>query len=476
MRKMFRALYARILESDIQDALVLAQVYGGLLWAIDVDVYEAADLERHLVAQCLGRVQIPDIPKTRDLYLHVVSEPYHHGGHTRLMERLAGMHEEPVDLLVSRQVETSVHERLSDYFRCIEVAQGEQALERLQSIVDVLVRYEKVVLHLHPDDIVTIVACGLIKRALGKRFTVFFVNHADHAFNFSASVADYYFELSSYGHQIDKKRGLSARKCFLGIPIGNGLQGTLKPVEGKQGIKVFSAASAIKFKPSGGLDIRPSVRALLSKFPDAQLWVVGANPLTNTWWWPIKLRYPRRFFMMRHMPYAEYMSLVEQADFYMDSYPLPGGTAFAEQVLKGQRCIGLIGPMPGYTPAERLKVETVDQLLDTVEHPRDAVFDEVVSQIIESNGEQAVRARYLACVKRGECSSNPLIDTLLFRGDIDFLRVRGRIGSMIPVTLLDTLYRYDRRLAIDLVCGYRMWPGMKLAAKWLLVNMKRHWA
>lgn len=473
MRKLFDALHARILESDPEDALVLAQVYGGLLWAIDVDIYEAADLERHLVMQCSDKVRFPDIPQARDTYLHVVSEPYHHGGHTRLMERLARMHEEPVDLLVSRQMEVSVHERLTGYFKHIEVAQGEKALERLQSILQVLVRYEKIVLHLHPDDIVTIVACGLVKKALGERFTVFFVNHADHAFNFSASVADYYFELSSYGRQIDKKRGLAARKSFLGIPIGDTLQGSLKPIVDKQHIKVFSAASAIKFKPSGGLDIRPSVKALLSRYPGAQFWVVGANPLTNTWWWPIKLRYPRRFFMRRHLPYAEYMSLVEQADFYMDSYPLPGGTAFAEQVLRGQRCIGLAGPMPGYTPAEHLKVDTVDQLLDTIEHPRDSAFQEVVAQIFESNGERAVRARYLACVERGECSGNELMSAIPFKGDIDFLRVRGRVESMISVSLLDTLYRYDRRLAMALLRGYRVWPGVKLLAKWLLVNMKR---
>lgn len=35
--------------------------------------------------------------------MHIVSEPFMTGGHTRLMEKLASMHAEPVDLLISRQ-------------------------------------------------------------------------------------------------------------------------------------------------------------------------------------------------------------------------------------------------------------------------------------------------------------------------------------------------------------------------------------
>jgi len=116
MKQVVEQLHARILKAAPGPALAQAQVYGALLWAVDLDIYEAAALERHLVAQCTSLVTVPVASGTSRGCLHVVSEPYLQGGHTRLMERLAHMHEGPVDLLVARSAKPQVIERLNDYF------------------------------------------------------------------------------------------------------------------------------------------------------------------------------------------------------------------------------------------------------------------------------------------------------------------------------------------------------------------------
>lgn len=471
MKQVVEQLHARILKAAPGPALAQAQVYGALLWAVDLDIYEAAALERHLVAQCTSLVTVPVASGTSRGCLHVVSEPYLQGGHTRLMERLAHMHEGPVDLLVTRSAKPQVLERLNGYFAHIEVARGDDPCARLQSIVDTLAQYDKVVLHIHPDDILTTVACGVLKQQLGAAVTVYFVNHADHVFSFGASVADVYFEISAYGHHLDKKKHLSCQKSFLAIPIETSGAKVPDAAPTHERIKVFSAASAAKYKPHGGLDMRPSITAILDRFPNAECWIIGANPLTNTWWWTVKLRYPTRFFIRRHLPYKDYLAFAEKADFYLDSYPIPGGTAFAEQLLKGRRCVGLVAPIQGYSPADSLKVASVDQLLASIDHPRPSA--QVVEAVQRVNSVEAVKARYLACIERGEYSENLLAAMLPWSGDLDFMKPTGKVTSMIPADVFDALCRMDTKLALRALLSYAWVPRIKILIKVTLLRLAR---
>ncbi|RCL29123.1 hypothetical protein C6A77_03445 [Pseudomonas sp. AFG_SD02_1510_Pfu_092] len=471
MKDVIEQLQGRILDAEPASALVQAQVYGALLWAVDLGIYDAVGLERYLVDRCASQVTLPAAGGEVRGCLHVVSEPYMQGGHTRLMERLARMHEEPVDLLVARSAKPEVLERLAGYFEHIEVARGDDACARLQSIIDTLARYDKVVLHIHPDDIITTVACGLLKQQRGAALTVYFVNHADHVFSFGAAVADVYFEISAYGHHLDKKKHLACQKSFLAIPIETSGAKVPDAVPVHERIKVFSAASAAKYKPHRGLDMRPSIIAILERFPTAECWIIGANPLTNTWWWTVKLRYPTRFFIRRHLPYKDYLAFAEQADFYLDSYPIPGGTAFAEQLLKGQRCVGLVAPIQGYSPADSLKVASIDQLLTSIEQPRPSA--PVVEAVQRVNSLEAVKARYLACIERGEYSDNELAALLPWTGNLDFMKPTGKVTSMIPADVLDALGRIDTRLALRTLLSYAWVPRIKLLIKVTLYRLAR---
>ncbi|MBH3396278.1 hypothetical protein [Pseudomonas monteilii] len=471
MKQVVEQLQARILNAAPGPALAQAQIYGALLWAVDLNIYEAASLERHLTAQCASLVTVPATNGLSRGCLHVVSEPYLQGGHTRLMERLAHMHEGPVDLLVTRSAKPQVLERLAGFFAHIEQARGDDPCARLQSIVDTLAQYDKVVLHIHPDDIITTVACGLLKLQRGAAVTVYFVNHADHVFSFGASVADVYFEISAYGHHLDKKKHLTCQKSFLAIPIETSGAKVPDAMPTHERIKVFSAASAAKYKPHGGLDMRPSITAILDRFPNAECWIIGANPLTNTWWWTVKLRYPTRFFIRRHLPYKDYLAFAEKADFYLDSYPIPGGTAFAEQLLKGRRCVGLVAPIQGYSPADSLKVASVDQLLASIEQPQPSAS--VVEAVQQVNSVEAVKARYLACIERGDYSENQLATMLPWSGNLDFMKPTGKVTSMVPADVFDALCRTDTNLALRALLSYAWVPRIKILIKVTLLRLAR---
>ena len=53
--------------------------------------------------------------------------------------------------------------------------------------------------------------------------------------------------------------------------------------------------------------------------------------------------------------YDEYLRLTGGSDYYIDSHPMPGGTAFVEQFLKGKPCIGLKSKFFGYFLSGHIK-------------------------------------------------------------------------------------------------------------------------
>ena len=332
-------------EPELDAALELAHIYGNLLWFADVGIYDASDLEQELISRCTAtpnRVVVDVDAVVRGSVIHVVTEPYVTGGHTRLMEKLAGMHDRPVDLLITKRASKAALDRVSRYFKSVVQIGLCTPLERVFETTDVLSRYEKIVLHLHPDDIYTVVACGLLNRRAEQK--VFFVNHADHVFSFGCSVADYYFELSSYGRRLDALKKIKGVKSFLGIPIDvpEKKYESAKVHLNSESLHFITAASDIKFKPVKGLSLTVLLNRILTEYPNCKVSVIGSNIKTAYWWWLLKVKYKKRFLVIPIMPHSEYLATMQGADFFVDSYPIPGGTAFAEQFVLGRRCVGLV--------------------------------------------------------------------------------------------------------------------------------------
>lgn len=432
---------------SLEKALSLTEIYGGILWNADMGIYDAYDLEVGLVEA----FSISDFNGNTDCSkkdcIHVISEPYLIGGHTRLMENLAKMHPESVDLLITRKSKDDAVNRVASYFANVHLLSSFEREGKVKEIVSVITQYSRVVLHIHPDDILTVVACGIAKKICP--VTIYFVNHADHVFTFAASVADYYFEISLYGKNLDLRKRIKGQKTFLGIPISAPTDtNTVNFKEVEKPLRFFSAASAAKFKPIKGFEIMSSIDAILAKFEGSTFCVLGVNPYTNYWWWRLKIKYRNRLFLRPHLPYEQFKLQLNDAHFYMDSHPVPGGTAFAEQLLQGRRCIGLTSPIQGYSPADKLKSPNLDDLIRTIESWQ---YDEaIVKSVMQVHGLKSVQARYLDCLYQGLVSRNLIEESVYWSGDINFFREEGKIRSPIPEALFISLWRLNRTLSIKL--------------------------
>lgn len=475
MKRLFKDFEVAICKTtDLNQALTLASAYGNLLWFADVGIHDAPLVETDLIERCLtmADTSFTATSKERGGVLHIVSEPFMTGGHTRLMEKLASMHAEPVDLLISRHAAPDAKAQVCRFFANTRVVSATCPMDALTEMVCLLLSYEKAVLHIHPDDILVVVACGVAKRISG--IEVFFVNHADHVFSYGSSVADYYFELSGHGCRVDLTKQIQGRKSFLGIPINvpcGDIAVDFKP-EKRAPLLFISAGSDIKYKPRKGFSIFKLVARILDEYPTSTFMVIGSDVKKALWWWPLKLRYRSRLSIRAHLDFLKYNELVTKADFYVDSHPLPGGTAFAEQFVKGQRCVGLISPVQGYSPADRLKRTDINAVMDSIANYRRD--EEVLFAIEKVNAYESVQDRYLKCLYDGQVCANPLDSHGDWPGDTAFFEQEN--GSLKVDIALDTfllLSRLQRNLACRLFAALSVGKKIKLLAKMMLARKFR---
>ncbi len=470
MKSLIADLESRILsEEDLCTALDIARHYGSLLWFADIGIYDAPIIENNLIERCF---QFLKLCKFDRLYscvsvVHLISEPLLTGGHTRLMEKLAGMHEDPVDLIISRCASTRAEERVEGFFSRTSKVSSDRPLNVVIELVKLLCSYEKVVLHVHPDDICAVVACGVARRLFDIK--IYFVNHADHVFSYGTSVADYYFELSSYGRRLDLRKTIPGKKSFLGIPVKQmeapeALDFT--PTK-NQKLLFVSAGSDVKYKPNKGINIFALVSGILDEYKSSTFLVIGSELKKSIWWWPLKLKYPRRLEIRSHLEFDEYAETVARADYYVDSHPIPGGTAFAEQYLSGRRCVGLVSSIQGYSPADKLKRGSVDEVLLGIGDYRFSkiIFDEIVAV----NGVENVKSRYLACVLEDQTCDNILDISNEWTGDVVFFnKDRHLVNVDVSVSSFLALHHLGGGLAFRLLRSLTIMKRVKLLVKVLV--------
>lgn len=474
MKKLMADLQSRIFsEVDLGESLDIATQYGNLLWFADIGIYDAPAIERNLIERCLGEINNCTFERQDDCasVVHVISEPLLTGGHTRLMEKLAGMHEDSVDLIISRCASACAETRVKGFFSKTSKVSADGPLEVVIQLVKLLFSYEKIVLHIHPDDICSVVACGVVKRLFDKE--VFFVNHADHVFSYGTSVADYYFELSSYGSRLDLKKTISGKKSFLGIPVISGKASQnlgLTPTKDQE-LLFVSAGSDIKYKPNKGKDLFALVSHILDVYSSARFLVIGTNLKTSYWWWPLKIKYRGRLEIRAHLEFDEYRKAVADADYYVDSHPIPGGTAFAEQYLGGQRCVGLVSPIQGYSPADKLKRTNVEEVLHCIKNYQHS--DSIFAEIETVNGLENVKQRYLSCLFGGQSSENLLDASNEWAGDVTFFKKdEGRANVDVSAKTFISIYRLGEGLALRLLCALTFCKSIKLLVKVLVLVVR----
>ncbi len=326
------------------------------------------------------------VPKS---VLHVMTKAYFSGGHTRVVERWieASPDEEKHSLLLTSEAGQKLPPRLQKAVqnkngKIIRFSDWWSDLRKGLELRKIASEYEFVVLHVHPEDVVPLIAFG---NSQFKRPVIFY-NHADHKFWLGVGIADLVADLRRKGQEITLKFRGAQNSFILGVPselskpmVEKNKSEAREMLALPQNKKIIlTVGSAYKYKPLGKLDYLQIVQELL-KDENIIFVAIGPNYATLPLWKNVAEKTSGRLKVLGILPYEEVATYIAAADVVLDSFPMGGGTALIDAVSQN-RPVLFVDSILGQFDYLLDSVAQCSDFHNLVVRARDLVYDEILQQ------------------------------------------------------------------------------------------------
>jgi glycosyltransferase involved in cell wall biosynthesis len=285
-----------------------------------------------------------------------MSRAYDSGGHTRVVERWIERSPEGTkqSLLITRggkatkRLEQAVSSRAGIVHR---LGTFKSPIRKAKLIREISAKYKTVVLHVHMDDILPLLAFG----GCEAKPEIIHFNHADHRFWVGSTLPSLVLELRSWGGELSRNhRGIMKSK-IVGIPVDPTVSSlgfepncrTLArealglPVDAKI---LLTSGHSRKYIRTSKQSFPKAVRSLLQKRQDRLLVCVGPKIRNNSDWQDLLRDFPSQVVFVPIVGHDRFMKYIEAADLGLDSFPMSGGTVVLEMLSNGLPVISMTCP------------------------------------------------------------------------------------------------------------------------------------
>ena len=299
----------------------------------------------------LGAVPAVPVENRTRTVLHVLTQAYPTGGHSRLAWRWMSLDRSSRhSVILTNQYQLEVPQDLVDACEGrITSLTGTSLVDKVRELAPRLMEFDVVVLHIHPFDTVAVAACA----GTAGRPRTLLVNHADHVFWLGLSAADQLVNLRPASEWIasDRRTGSSDRFVRLPIPLdeptvaadaGPGVRRSLG-IESDEPL-LATVAEPYKFASSDGLSFTALISDLFRRLPSAHLVAVGPSPSSSDWT-NLGREFPTRVHLLGRTP--EYSAILSAANVYLDSFPFSSITSMLEAALHGVPVVTTSDPSRG---------------------------------------------------------------------------------------------------------------------------------
>ncbi len=426
-------------HSDLNEIIGKAQIYGSLCWHNHVSIYRQ-DFWEKLISEKILKEQYSHFKydSVTKENLHIASELYESGGHTRLLKNMLTMDTVIGDVLVTRQCDLS---NIIDSTHNYKVYQTKEKTT-IENIIKKCLKYKNIYLHIHPDDILSAAAVKVAKEISDNKIRIIFVNHADHCFSYGFYGADLVAEVSIFGFELSKsRRGLVNKSFFMGIALNIDNLPEIKVKNMDKKINIMSGASGSKYTPIGKNSFSAIAESILSRIPTAYIHIIGPDYHTDGAFKNLKEKYVDRFLVSSILPYDQYVLAISQADIYIDSYPMTGGTAFFEARTKGLLTTGILNSASGYTPFDACKYLEIDELVLAV---NGYISDRMNSDLYKKNNNNFILENCYKCHSTVEIEHR-ILDALNSAG----LSTAWWVNSNIDLDFYEKKWSSNGKIALD---------------------------
>lgn len=323
------------------DATTLAEILGFYAWMNHTGHYASPTLENTLLE--IGRQTVPVAPKSkrpkkaRPSVLHVMTQAYAIGGHSRVVWRWMEQDDTRSHSLALTRTGAAVPQELVQQVGksggTITELTGSH-LARATALRELATGADFIVLHTHSYDVLPLLAFA---NPLGLPPVILF-NQANHLFWYGAQVANVItsFDETCLNSAV-RERGIPrTHQALLPLPLTSTPRSLSRP-EAKQKLGLpadstfmLTIASDYKFHPlpdePGFLDHH---LPFVQNNPNVHHWVIGVEP--SPYWSAATLATHGRF---RIFPPTRDIAIHQQAaDIYLDSYPVGSPTSLLESAL-----------------------------------------------------------------------------------------------------------------------------------------------
>jgi hypothetical protein len=179
--------------------------------------------------------------------LHIATETYKVGGHSRMIWRWITRDAERVHSVVTTAQRAQPADGVGEAAtasggRFVPIDHDLPALERARLVRELVAEADLVVVHAHPHDPVPVVALA----AAGHRPPVVFFNHGDHLFWLGAATADVVYSIRPAGSWLAQRRGIAAERCIEGPAPVAGADGHGRTAEPAAEERARARAATVK--------------------------------------------------------------------------------------------------------------------------------------------------------------------------------------------------------------------------------------
>ncbi|GEM_PF-4521636 len=289
--------------------------------------------------------------------LHVATQLYQTGGHTRVIENWINfLPNEDHDILLTEQ-HRDFHLNLPSKTQIIKLDNHLSNSQKIKALSEIYPNYSKVIFHTHQHDAIPFIAIGTDKTS-----KYYFYNHADHTFSIGASLVSEVYDMSSSGQKFSLNfRGAKSSKVIpFPLKITEHIISTQEKINYRKELNlpldskiVITVGNPYKFIPNSDYNLFEKFEKIASKNQGVIFLMIGPDESFTKY---LKGEC-KNILMLGLKPKESVLKYYKASDFYIDSLPIGGGLALIEAILTGLPVATFDNGFNAFDAAEKFRIE-----------------------------------------------------------------------------------------------------------------------
>mgnify|MGYP000266951040 CR=1 FL=1 len=379
-------------EEYLEDKLSLYQFVASCYWHNYSNSYSHPELEQDLliISNEIIDFSLPNYNGNNDI-LHVMTEAYFVGGHTRVVENWIKSSPEYKHSVILNNGDSNIPDFLKE---AVDSSNGDILLNTEKGFVNkarylakYANRFKYVILHHHPHDILPLLSFG---NQYYNRPTLFY-NHADHVWGCGYSVCNMVLGIRENSDFNCEFKGIGRNlSAYVGIPVLDNIEmGNLNISVPRKSF--VTMASSYKFLPTTAFNFQDFVIELLDKYPDFSYDIIGVDE-NDVLWSELLIKFPIRLRLHGVLSSQESKAIINGAMLYIDSFPFVSFTSLIESVITGVPAVSLRTPVsvpPCYQDIVcddmNILFARIDEIIKYTTIERNCYLMKIIDRIIKYN-------------------------------------------------------------------------------------------